>query len=332
VPDDVRRRFVEIGRKYYFPDGARAFVDRGNRLTTRSENTEVIRSLIAIARARGWEDITVSGSERFRREAWFSAKRAGLEVRGYRPTEFEQQRLVRSAARTAREGTPSDDRARAEPAAPPRPKDRDRFIKGRLADHGRATYRHDPREPMSYFVTIETDRGERTVWGVDLERALKESLTQPKIGDEVALRGVHRDRVKVKSWSRDANGKVVASKSLETHRNRWIVEKREFFQERAAGADTVRNPTIRAQKAVKEHPELAGTYLYLKGAEEIARRRIRDPEDQRRFVDTVRAALAASVARGEPFPAVRLREREAAKGARTRAPRASDREQAPVRA
>ena len=41
VPDHVRRRFVQVGRKYYFPDGARAFTDRGRRLTTPSENTEV---------------------------------------------------------------------------------------------------------------------------------------------------------------------------------------------------------------------------------------------------------------------------------------------------
>ena len=36
VPDHVRRRFVQVGRKYYFPDGARAFTDRGRRLTTPS--------------------------------------------------------------------------------------------------------------------------------------------------------------------------------------------------------------------------------------------------------------------------------------------------------
>ena len=30
---------------------------------------------------------------------------------------------------------------------------------------------------MSYFVKIETARGEQTLWGVDLERAVKESLT-----------------------------------------------------------------------------------------------------------------------------------------------------------
>ena len=75
----MRRRFVQVGRKYYFPDGARAFTDRGHRLTTASENTEVIKSLVDIAKSRGWEEIVVHGSERFRREAWFAAKTAGIE-------------------------------------------------------------------------------------------------------------------------------------------------------------------------------------------------------------------------------------------------------------
>ena len=49
---------------------------------------------------------------------------------------------------------------------------RDGLLTGRLVDHGRETYRHDPREPMSYFVKLETPRGDRTIWGVDLEGGL----------------------------------------------------------------------------------------------------------------------------------------------------------------
>src|SRR5580698_7840830 len=94
VPEEVKRRFVEVKNKYYFPDGARAFTDRGTRLTTPSENTEVVKSLVEIARARGWTEVTVRGTERFRKEAWTAARLAGIEVRGYTPTEFEQGHLV----------------------------------------------------------------------------------------------------------------------------------------------------------------------------------------------------------------------------------------------
>ena len=99
VPEEVRRRFVQVKNRYYFPDGARAFTDRGTRLTASSENTEVVRSLIQIAEARGWAEVTVRGTERFRKEAWIAARMAGLEVRGYRPSEFEQGHLVRTLGR-----------------------------------------------------------------------------------------------------------------------------------------------------------------------------------------------------------------------------------------
>jgi hypothetical protein len=107
VPDHIRRQFIQVGRKYYFSDGARAFTDRGRSLTTPSENTEVIRSLVTIAQTRGWNEISVRGTERFRKEAWFAARLVGLEVRGYRPTEFEQGRLVRTLARQSE--SPSGD-------------------------------------------------------------------------------------------------------------------------------------------------------------------------------------------------------------------------------
>jgi putative DNA primase/helicase len=102
VPDQIKQRFVQVGNKYHFPDGARAFTDHGNRLTSPSVNTEVIKSLISIAQVRGWSDITIAGTERFKKEEWFAARLAGLEVRGYKATEFEQGRLIRALARGKR--------------------------------------------------------------------------------------------------------------------------------------------------------------------------------------------------------------------------------------
>lgn len=57
---------------------------------------------------------------------------------------------------------------------------------GRLVDHGVAPYEHNPQSRDSYFVTLENDKGDqRTVWGVDLKRAMQES--SPKIGDRIFL-------------------------------------------------------------------------------------------------------------------------------------------------
>ena len=315
IPEEVRRRFVQVGRRFHFQDGARAFTDRGTRLTTPSENTEVIKSLIVIAEARGWESISVKGTERFRKEAWFQAKLVGLQVRGYVPSEVEQSRLVRALARRQeppdtgvdrkRSGGP-DPEARATDRPPGEPRRPDRLITGRLLEHGAAPYRNERGQPKSYFVTVETARGERTVWGTDLERAIKESLSRPAAGEEVGLRVVGQDDVTVKSRRPDTGAPVGEDKA--TQRNRWVIESRAFFEARATAAEIVRNPKIDAREAVKRHPELASTYLHLKGAQEVAAQRIRDPQDQRRFVSMVRSALADSVERGEPLQPVRLRQ------------------------
>lgn len=347
VPDGVRRRFVQIKDEYFFPDGAKAFTDRGDRLTTQSENTEVVRSLITIAQTRGWGEVRVRGSERFRREAWAAAQTAGIEIRGYKPSEFEQSRLARaiaqqSAAQGPRVAKPRDaQRDIANAGASPEPSARDAKLRGlligTLIEHGRAPYRHDMKEAMSYYAKIETSTGERTLWGVDLERAFKESLSKPAAGDLVGLRAVRQEPVTVKARERDAEGKVVRERDLETTRNRWIVEKREFFHERAAAAQTLRDTSIDPKRGARKHPELLGTYLQMHAAE-IAAKQLRDPEDQKRFVEKVREALATSVARGDPLAPVRLKERERTEETRergsgnTRSARTSrEREAAPVR-
>ena len=57
---------------------------------------------------------------------------------------------------------------------------------GRLVEHGAAPFEHDPQKSGSYFVTLENDKGQRhTLWGVDLERAMKEAA--PEIGEKIGL-------------------------------------------------------------------------------------------------------------------------------------------------
>jgi putative DNA primase/helicase len=320
-----------VGHRYYFSDGAHAFTDRGARLITPSENKEVVKSLIAIAESRGWKDITVSGSERFRKEAWGAASALGLKVRGYTPTEFERALFARKLSREAAATPQPADQSGYAGANRDADRDlggRDRPkgpITGRLIDHGVAAYRHNPQEPLSYFVKIETSDGEREIWGIDLKRALKESLTQPKIGDEIGLRAVRRDTVTVQERERDSEGKVVGQKPVEAHRNRWIVERQDCFAERAAAARTLRDPGVDPKQGARRHPELVGTYLQMHAAQ-IAARQFRDPQDQKKFVSHVRSALADAVARGEPLPPVRLKEKAA-----TRVPEASRGEEAPTR-
>jgi Large polyvalent protein-associated domain 7 len=311
VPASVLNRFVQEGNRFYFPDGHEAFQDRGRRLTTSSENTQVVHSLIEIARSRGWTEVSVAGTERFRGEAWRQARLAGVNVRGYRPSDEERVQLIRALARN-REGTAeAHESGIPDPAPlnPPRaaPESSPERIRGKLLEHGKDFYRHDPNEQQSYFVRLQTPEGKREIWGKDIERAVTQSLSQPKVGDEVILQRTGRDPVTVKRQEKDEQGEL-REREVEAFRNRWGFETREFLDQRRAAADLLRNDSVRPQKAVRAHPELAGTYLNLRAAQ-LAARALRDSEDQRRFVEQVRLALARDIERGEPLQPVRLRDR-----------------------
>jgi hypothetical protein len=326
----VRDRFVQEGHRFYFPDGAPAFRDRGRRLITSSENTQVVHSLIEIAHSRGWTEVRVSGTERFRREAWQQARLAGLNVRGYRPSEAEQAQLIRALSRSlvrspervdaisvdaGTQAPPKEGQAGSGSPGGQEPRER---ITGKLVDHGRDGYRHDPNEDPSYFVRLKTREGIREIWGKDIERAVVKSLTQPQIGDDVVLVRTGRDLVTVKRPERGADGQLTP-KEVDVFRNRWVIEKESFFEARAAAAQVVRNAGVEPQEAVRQHPELAGTYLNLRAAE-LASKALRDPEDRRRFVAQVRSALADDIERGDPLQPVRLREQVAPKAAKDRVP------------
>jgi putative DNA primase/helicase len=329
---------VQSGRRYFFHDGVRAFTDRHRRLTTPSENTQVIADLMAIAQARHWQRVAVSGTERFRKQAWLAAQAVGLEVIGYRQDAFDRARAVRAEARcespapaTKSDGQRGDDgRSRVTVNArrgrePDRAKeDRSRRHAGRLVDHGPAPYRHDPHQPMSYFVKLETSRGDRELWGVDLERAIRQSLSRPQIGDDIVVRAVRQEPVTVRAQRRDEAGKIVEV-PLTTHRNRWSVEKQSLIEERQAAASALRDPTIGPTQGSREHPELIGAYLQVHAAE-LAAKQLRDPQDREHFVALVRRALAEDVGRGEPLPVVRVQStsREAARGESTRVSRTPD--------
>ena len=322
VPQSVRDRFVQDRRQFFFPDGVIAFKDHGRKLTTSSENTKVIESLIEIAHSRGWSEVTVRGTERFRSEAWRQARLNGLAVRGYQATEVEQRELVRTLGRRESAGASVvvDTEESRQPPAPdghhqdagqgsrasPVRSDAETDIVGRLLDHGRDTYRHKTGEAHSYFVRLETRDGLREIWGKDLERAMNRSLSQPQIGDEITLRTEGRDPVEVRRTVRNSAGQQ-DSTVVDAYRNRWMIEKTQFLMERASAAQVVRNDSIDPKTAVRAQPQLAGTYVTLRAAE-LAAEAIRDPLDRRRFVSQVRGALADAIERGEPLSPVRLNE------------------------
>ena len=97
IPPEVEQKYHRIGNKFYQPDNADrvAFEDKGNKLQTASNSESVAESMVRIAHARGWDEIKVSGSETFRREAWLEAASRGMHVIGYSPSKQDKAELAK---------------------------------------------------------------------------------------------------------------------------------------------------------------------------------------------------------------------------------------------
>ena len=327
LPDGILDRYYRIGAKYYLDNGEHAFTHHTERLTTPSENSEIVRDLVEIARYNRIHDITVTGTERFRREAWAAATRLGLEVRGYVPTLHDEKQLVRAMAREAGgrpgareagrgaapegDGSPAAAAAAAGPSATDpstrRAAGRGRTYTGELLEHGPEHYQRNPREDMSYYVQVGTANGVIDLWGLDLKRALAAAKSRPKIGDLIVVRQTGQREVTVRSREFDEAGQFLGERAKDTHRNRWSIEKEEFVRERARLAAVLRDERVTAKRGAEAHPQLLGGYFILKEAEEYAKQRYRSREERQTFVESTRERLAQIIERGEALPTTRIR-------------------------
>lgn len=157
---------------------------------------------------------------------------------------------------------------------------------GRLQDHGAARYQFRVTGDPSYYVKLLTRNGERTYWGKDLERAITEGTTRPKIGDLVGLRRIAREAVTVTSRRRDAQGRVISQEERHAHRTRWVVEKVSFFAERVKMARRLRDEQADLRESVRAHPELKSTFLSFRAAQEFAAKTIPNAQDRERFLNS----------------------------------------------
>jgi Ti-type conjugative transfer relaxase TraA len=183
---------------------------------------------------------------------------------------------------------------------------------GRLVDHGAAPYEHNRQARESYFVTLENDKGDqRTVWGVDLKRALQEA--SPEIGDRIGLQhegatpvtlpdGTQTER---NSW-RVVEGGELAWQQLESRLSRSGAKEttldyvRDFAERRGIASD----PRIAQQFGVKSEIELAPASKQAQDVSSRAADPVResqDPPSERQQVYEERAGdLAGPVRREDP--------------------------------
>ncbi|MDM0108021.1 hypothetical protein QTH97_23940 [Variovorax sp. J22R24] len=340
APDGIERRYLKVDNRYFFPDRTLAFIDDGNRIRVRTENLEVLHSVVAIAEARGWRVIEVRGTEAFRQAIWREAAMRRIDARGYDPTEVEvrqvQRRLSKKEAALAHDqfraapsqatkdhtATEPDQRQHtavgngpqsnpiAEPARgadsedtgasrPPRAtRDGARPpIRGILVAAAAAPYQFDPAQRMSFYVAVHTEVGDRTIWGADLERALAESASQPRIGEQVILTQQGTRPVNVRVPHRNAEGELMGDRKIVAQRARWSIETPDHVREIQRRAQWIRSGQW-AGESVDQRPELAAAAAGLKLAEQFARRVTSDAPSQERLLHMIRERMAAAMEQG----------------------------------
>lgn len=227
VPSHIASKYLVHNDRYHFDDQTLAFIDRGSKLTIETHNRAVLQDVIAIAKARDWQEIKVTGTEVFRREVWKEATAAGLTVRGYTPSDLEKA----GASRARGEPQRPEERSPEQSSSSQRTRDpAKRFWVGTLIAHGEARYQHEATKPSSYFVTLRDDAGrERTHWGVGLAEAINTARSAPRIGETVGLRQVGATPVSVLVNKVDPLGGPV-TEHLTTQRTQWVVEKIDHFK------------------------------------------------------------------------------------------------------
>ena len=283
IPEMVKRKYLQVGTRFYYVNNPEqlAFEDKGNKLHTKSNGVTVAATLVEIANSRGWTEIKVKGSEEFRRAVWLKANAQGIECGGYVPKETDLAALEKQS-RQMRAGVSKDGKAASV----------DR-LSGELIDHGAAPFEFNEENPPNYFVTLKNSDGEsKTIWGVDLARALEEG--EANRGDQVSLKNLGKKEVTISQPIKNSEGVVVGSKSVKGHRNTWEVQ-----------AQAVREK--KPEELVSEHPGLSNEAVTLKLAEKVSRR-FPNKTDQKRFMAGVVDRVASQVEQGQPLPQVKIRE------------------------
>ncbi|SDZ70575.1 hypothetical protein SAMN05518854_114140 [Variovorax sp. YR266] len=325
VPDAIVRRYLRVDNRYFFPDRTLAFIDDDGRIRVRTENREVLHSVVAIVEMRGWRVIELKGTGSFRQGMWREAALRGIQAQGYKPTQAEVLQVQRAREKSrpshemesgqepaspnrdvpiAREGSVPAEPYRNSDSCPPDASQDNRSlrdgprppVRGMLVAAAAAPYLFDPAQRMSFYATVRTETGERTIWGADLERALAESASQPRIGDEVVLTQHGTRPVNVRTTARNADGELIGEKKIIAQRARWSAETPGHIRAMEHRAIRVRNGEL--QSNAGQDPDLVTVAAGLKLAEQYARRVTGDQASQQRLVQAIRERLATTMEQG----------------------------------
>lgn len=226
----VAHRVHRNGDVSYTLAGREALRDEGRVIrVAASQDKDTVELGLRLAQKKFGKEITLTGSDDFKRLAVETAVERGIAVKFTDPTweayrhslELQRQAAQEAAARRPEKKAAADERKSPERGAlPAAPSSATPAI---LVAHGAAKYLHDEENTMSYYATTRDAEGrETTVWGVDLERAITESGAGK--GDAVHIVNEGSKTVTVNVPVRDASGTVIGFEEKEAQRNTWSVQ------------------------------------------------------------------------------------------------------------
>lgn len=197
VPANIQSRYIQtnsrlLGHLNYSDINNHqtvVFQDKGNKLSTPKNDAQTISDMLDVAQAKNWGSIKISGSAEFKRQMWLEANLRGIATSGYKPSKEDLALLANQRENRSRNSIEH------QPLAPepnkPAQEAPSKELGARLVAHGKDHYNHNPDKGMSYFVLLEKDGKQWERWGMDLERAMKESGAQ--VGDKVELTDKGKD-------------------------------------------------------------------------------------------------------------------------------------------
>ena len=197
VPSNIQSRYIQtnsglLGHLNYSDINSHntvVFQDKGNKLSTPKNDAQTVSDMLDVAQAKNWGSIKISGSAEFKRQMWLEANLRGIATSGYKPSKEDLALLANQRENRSRNSIEH------QPLAPepnkPAQEAPSKELGARLVAHGKDHYNHNPDKGMSYFVLLEKDGKQWERWGMDLERAMKESGAQ--VGDKVELTDKGKD-------------------------------------------------------------------------------------------------------------------------------------------
>lgn len=108
--DALRKRYLRTAEGYHDKQTMELVIhDKGNRLSSPREDLSTVDAMATAAADRGWVSVSVSGTDAFKREAWYQLAARGIEVTGYSPSPADKERLAEAQRSKGPESRPNND-------------------------------------------------------------------------------------------------------------------------------------------------------------------------------------------------------------------------------